>query len=95
MRAGDPTPQTCVNWERACRKYVNNKDIAADKVVKHTLDGIEDVRFIYCIELDHTHFEVMTLDEFMVVFRKNYITSMKELVVTENNVDRDDVELCE
>jgi hypothetical protein len=73
MRAGDPTAQTCVDWERACKKYANNKDIPADKVVKRTLDGIEDVRFIDWIELDRAHFEGMTLDEFMAVFRKTHL----------------------
>ena len=56
MHAGDPTAQTCVesvDWERACKKYTNNKDISADKVVKHTLDRIEDMEFIDWIKLDH------------------------------------------
>jgi hypothetical protein len=61
MRPGDPTPQTCVDWERACKRYANTKDIPADKVVKRTLDGIEDVRFIEWIELDRDRFEAMTL----------------------------------
>ena len=73
MRPGDPTAQTCVDWERACRKYANNKDIPANKVVKRTLDGIEDVRFIDWIELDRPYFEAMTLDEFMTVFRKTHL----------------------
>jgi hypothetical protein len=60
MRAGDPTPQSCVDWERACKRYANTKDIPADKVVKRTLDGIEDVRFIEWIELDRERFEAMT-----------------------------------
>jgi hypothetical protein len=66
-------PQTCVDWERACKKYANNKDIPIDKIVKRTLDGIEDVRFIDWIELDRQHFENMTLDEFMTVFRKTHL----------------------
>jgi hypothetical protein len=70
MRAGDPTPQTCIDWVRACNRYANNKDIPADKLVKRTLDGIEDIRFINWIELDRERFEAMTLTEFMVVFRK-------------------------
>jgi len=61
MRAGDPTAQTCVDWEHACRRYANNKVIPADKLVKRMLDGIEDVRFIDWIELDRPHFEAMTL----------------------------------
>ena len=72
MRAGDPTPQTCVDWERACRKYANNKDIAADKIIKCTLDGIEDVRYIDWIELNCARFEAMTLDKFMTVFCKTH-----------------------
>ena len=70
MRAGDPTPQTCVEWERACKKYANNKDILADKIVKCTLDGIEDIDWI---ELDHEHFKAMTLEGFMTIFCKTYL----------------------
>jgi hypothetical protein len=73
MRPGDPSAQTCVDWERACRKYANNKDIPANKVVKRTLNGIEDVRFIDWIELNRPYFEAMTLDEFMTVFRKTHL----------------------
>jgi hypothetical protein len=73
MRAGDPTPQTCVDWERACKKYANNKDIASDKIVKRTLDGIEDVRFVNWIELDRERFEAMTLEEFMKLFRETHL----------------------
>jgi hypothetical protein len=68
MRAGDPTPQTCVDWERACKHFMNNKDIPADKVVKHTLDGIEDIHFVNWIELECEDFEGMTLEEFMTLF---------------------------
>ena len=46
MHSRDPTLQTCVDWERACKKYMNNKDIAADMIVKHTLDSIKDVCFV-------------------------------------------------
>jgi hypothetical protein len=73
MRAGDPTPQTCVDWERACKKYPNTKDIPADKVMKCTLNGIEDIHFIEWIKLDHEHFEAISLTEFMAVFRKMHL----------------------
>jgi hypothetical protein len=73
MRVGDPTAQTCVDWEHACKKYANNKDIPVNKIVKRMLDGIEDVRFIDWIELDRQHFEDMTLEEFMAVFRKTHL----------------------
>jgi hypothetical protein len=46
MHVGDPSPQTCINWERACKCYANNKDIPTDKIVKRTLDGFEDVCFV-------------------------------------------------
>ncbi|KIM73627.1 hypothetical protein PILCRDRAFT_15062 [Piloderma croceum F 1598] len=65
MCAGDPTPQTCVDWERACTKYANNKDISTDKIVKRTLDSIEDIHFVNWIKLDCALFEAMTLKEFM------------------------------
>jgi hypothetical protein len=51
----------------------NNKDIPADKIVKRTLDGIKDVRFIDWIELDRSHFEGMTLKEFTEDFRKTHL----------------------
>jgi hypothetical protein len=73
MRAGDPTPQMCVDWERACRKYVNNKDIPVNKIVKRTLDGIEDVHFGGWIELDCKCFEAMTLEAFMAEFHKTHL----------------------
>ena len=44
MCAGDPMAQTCVDWEHMCKRYVNNKDIPADKVVKCTFDRIEDIQ---------------------------------------------------
>jgi hypothetical protein len=65
-------PQTCINWECACMKYAN-KDIPTNKVVKWMLDSIGDVCFIDWIELDHPHFEVMTLEEFMTVFHKTHL----------------------
>jgi hypothetical protein len=73
MRVGDPTPQTCVDWERACKCFVNNKDIPADKVVKRTLDGIEDIHFVNWIKLEREDFEGMTLEEFMMLFRKMHL----------------------
>jgi hypothetical protein len=73
MCAGDPTPQTCIDWECACRRYTNNKDIPADKVAKHTVDGFEDVCLGDWLELDREHFEAMMLEEFMVVFHKTYL----------------------
>jgi len=73
MRAGDPTPQTCVDWERACRRYANNKDIPADKVVKCMLDGIEDICFVDWIELDCNHMEAMMQEEFMTLFHETHL----------------------
>src|ERR1700683_3442664 len=58
---------------RACRKYANNKDIAPDKIVKCTLDGIEDVHYVNWIELDCAHIEAMTLKDFMEIFRKMHL----------------------
>ena len=52
---------------------MNNKDIAADKIVKHMLEGIEDGHYINWIELDCARFEAMTLDEFMIVFCKTHL----------------------
>ena len=43
MHSGDPMLQTCINWERVCKRCANTKDIPANKVVKHMLDSIEDV----------------------------------------------------
>jgi hypothetical protein len=73
MRPSDPTPQTCVDWERACWRFANNKDIPADKVFKWTLDGIEDVRFVDWIKLEHEHFKAMTLKDFMTLFCKMHL----------------------
>ena len=82
MRAGDPTPQTCVDWERACKRFANNKDIPADKIVKRTLDDIEDVRFVNWIELEREEFEAMTLEEFMALFRKTHLPNHSVDAVT-------------
>jgi hypothetical protein len=68
MHAGDPNPQTCVNWERTCKHYADNKDIPADKIVKHILHGFEDACFINWIEIDCEHFEAMALDKFMMIY---------------------------
>src|SRR6266436_2061575 len=73
MCAGDPSAQTCANWECACKHYANNKDIPTNKIVKHTLDGIEDVHFVNWLELDRECFEAMTLDEFMTIFRETHL----------------------
>jgi hypothetical protein len=71
MCASDPIPQTCIYyWERACRMYANNKDIPVDKIIKHMLDGFEDIHFVNWIELDCDHLESLTLKEFMKVFVK-------------------------
>ncbi|KIM75037.1 hypothetical protein PILCRDRAFT_92342 [Piloderma croceum F 1598] len=63
MCAGDLSLQTCVDWECACKHYANNKDIPANKIVKHTLDGFEDVCFVNWLELDHERFKATTLDD--------------------------------
>jgi hypothetical protein len=73
MRANDPTPQTCVDWERACKRFANDKDIPVDKIIKCALDGIEDVHYVNWIELERKHFEVMTLEEFMMLFHKTHL----------------------
>jgi hypothetical protein len=75
MHTGDLTAQTCMDWECACKKYANKKDIPVNKIVKCTLDGIEDIHFIDWIELDHQHFKDMTLEEFMTVFYKTHLLS--------------------
>jgi hypothetical protein len=75
MCAGDPTPQTCVDWERACRRFANHKDILGDKIVKRTLDGIKDIRFVNWIELEREMFEAMTLETFMTLFRKMHLAN--------------------
>jgi hypothetical protein len=72
VRAGDPTLQTCVDWERACKRFTNNKDIPPDKIVKCTLDGFEDIHFINWIELECEDFEAMTLQVFMALFCKTH-----------------------
>jgi hypothetical protein len=73
IHVGDLNPKTCIDWECACRHYANNKDIPANKIVKCTLDGIEDVHFVNWIGLDREHLEAMTLDEFMTLFCNTHL----------------------
>jgi hypothetical protein len=60
MHAGDPMPQTCVDQESTCKICANNKDIPADKIVKHTINGIKDIHFVNWIKLECEDFEAMT-----------------------------------
>ena len=78
VTAGDISVEVMHDFEKAARKFFNNKDIGDDKQVSKILDCFDDHWIADWVEVDRDRLIEMTFPAFMTELRRLYLQPLWE-----------------
>jgi hypothetical protein len=73
LHPGDITPMVMREYEDACARYFDHKNIAEDQQVRMVAAGLKDTHIRDWFAGDRVHICALTFPEFMVEFCCNYL----------------------
>jgi hypothetical protein len=65
LNAGTISPSTLADWENGCEQYFVHKELADDKLVKHSAGGLLDPLMAAWYRADKARYDTLTFTEFM------------------------------